>query len=63
VKRCVAWGARLIVIGFAGGHIPQIELNRTLLKNMAVVGLAWPGASISTVDRGCPKRRSSSSMT
>ncbi|MCC7121814.1 MAG: NADPH:quinone oxidoreductase family protein [Gammaproteobacteria bacterium] len=41
VKRCVAWGGRLVVIGFAGGHIPQIELNRILLKNMAVVGLAW----------------------
>lgn len=41
VKRCVAWGGRLVVIGFAGGRIPQIELNRILLKNMSVVGLAW----------------------
>lgn len=41
VKRCVAWDGRIVVIGFAGGSIPQIELNRILLKNMAVVGLAW----------------------
>ena len=41
VKRCVAWGSRLLVIGFAGGKIPSIELNRILLKNMSVVGLAW----------------------
>ncbi len=41
VKRCVAWGSRLVVIGFAGGKIPSIELNRILLKNMSVVGLAW----------------------
>ena len=41
VKRCVAWGSRLVVIGFAGGKIPAIELNRILLKNMSVVGLAW----------------------
>jgi len=41
VKRCVAWDGRIVVIGFAGGRIPQIELNRILLKNMAVVGLAW----------------------
>lgn len=41
VKRCVAWGGRLVVIGFAGGKIPSIELNRILLKNMSVLGLAW----------------------
>lgn len=41
VKRCVAWGGRIVVIGFAGGRIPEIELNRILLKNMAVLGLVW----------------------
>ncbi len=40
-KRCIAWEGRILVIGFAGGSIPKIELNRTLLKNMAVMGLAW----------------------
>jgi NADPH:quinone reductase len=41
VKRCVAWRGRIVVIGFAGGKIPSIELNRILLKNMSVLGLAW----------------------
>ncbi|MGR8919398.1 MAG: NADPH:quinone oxidoreductase family protein [Gammaproteobacteria bacterium] len=41
VKRCIAWEGRILVIGFAGGSIPSIECNRMLLKNMAVVGLAW----------------------
>jgi NADPH2:quinone reductase len=40
-KRCVAWGSRYVVIGFAGGEIPAVELNRILLKNMSFVGLAW----------------------
>ncbi len=41
VKRCVAWDSRYVVIGFAGGKIPAVELNRILLKNMSFVGLAW----------------------
>ena len=41
LKRCIAWDGRILIIGFAGGHIPKIECNRMLLKNMSVVGLAW----------------------
>jgi NADPH2:quinone reductase len=41
VKRCVAWDGRIVIVGFAGGRIPAIECNRILLKNMAVIGLAW----------------------
>ena len=41
VKRCVAWDGRIVIIGFAGGRIPQLEMNRVLLKNMSVIGLAW----------------------
>lgn len=41
IKRCVAWEGRILVIGFAGGRIAHIECNRMLLKNMAVMGLAW----------------------
>lgn len=51
VKRCIAWGGRLVVIGFAGGKIPSIELNRILLKNMSVLGLAWG----QYLDRGMPE--------
>ncbi len=41
--KCIAWGGRLVVIGFAAGRIPEIKANRILLKNMAVVGLNWGG--------------------
>jgi NADPH2:quinone reductase len=39
--KCVAWNARLLVIGFAGGDIEKIALNRVLLKNVSIVGLFW----------------------
>jgi NADPH2:quinone reductase len=39
--KCIAWSGRLLVIGFAGGEIPSVKLNRILLKNIAVVGLHW----------------------
>ena len=40
--RCIAWKGRLIVVGFAGGTIPEIRANRIMLKNISVVGLHWP---------------------
>jgi NADPH2:quinone reductase len=36
--RCVAWGARLIVVGFAGGDVPQIPANILLVKNVDALG-------------------------
>lgn len=39
--KCIAWNGRLVVVGFAGGRIPEIKANRILLKNIAVVGLHW----------------------
>ena len=39
--KCIAWNGRLLVIGFASGKIPELKLNRVLLKNIAVVGLHW----------------------
>jgi NADPH2:quinone reductase len=39
--RCIASEGRLLVIGFAGGRIPNIQANRVLLKNMSVVGVFW----------------------
>ncbi len=39
--KCIAWNGRLLVIGFAGGEIPSVKVNRILLKNIAVVGLHW----------------------
>jgi NADPH:quinone reductase len=39
--RALAWGGRLLVVGFAAGRIPQIPANRMLLKNAASVGVIW----------------------
>ena len=39
--KCIAWNGRLLVIGFASGEIPEVKLNRVLLKNIAIVGLHW----------------------
>ncbi|RKG76247.1 NADPH:quinone oxidoreductase family protein [Corallococcus terminator] len=32
---------RLLVVGFAGGQIPSVAVNRLLLRNVSVVGVAW----------------------
>jgi NADPH2:quinone reductase len=39
--RCVNWGARLVVVGFAGGDVPQIPANILLVKNIAALGFYW----------------------
>jgi NADPH:quinone reductase len=39
--KCIAFSGRLLVIGFASGRIPSIQINRVLLKNIAIVGLHW----------------------
>jgi len=39
--KCINWNGRLLVIGFASGRIPEIKLNRVLLKNISIVGLHW----------------------
>jgi len=44
-RRCMAWDGRLLIIGFAGGTIPDSPMNHALLKNYSIVGVHW-GASI-----------------
>lgn len=39
--RAVAWNARLVVIGFAGGQVQQIPANILLVKNVDVLGFYW----------------------
>lgn len=39
--RSIAWGGRIIVIGFASGRIPQVPANIVLVKNIAVIGFYW----------------------
>lgn len=45
--KCIAFGGRLLVIGFASGRIPAIAANRILLKSISVIGVYWGG----TVER------------
>ena len=37
--RAIAWSGRLVVVGFAGGRIPEVKANYLLVKNIAVLGL------------------------
>lgn len=38
---CIAWKGRHLVVGFAAGQIPEIALNRLLLKGCASLGVFW----------------------
>ena len=37
--RCINWGGRLLIIGFAGGTIPILPVNYPLIKGFSVVGV------------------------
>jgi NADPH:quinone reductase len=39
--RSLAPGGRLLVIGFTGGDIPTVKVNRLLLNNVDAVGVGW----------------------
>ncbi|MGL5817059.1 MAG: NADPH:quinone oxidoreductase family protein [Phycicoccus sp.] len=39
--RSLAPGGRLLVVGFTGGGIPEVKVNRLLLANLSVVGVGW----------------------
>ncbi len=39
--RSLATEGRLLVIGFVGGEIPTVRVNRLLLNNISVVGVGW----------------------
>lgn len=39
--RSLQEGGRLIVVGFASGEIPEVRLNRVLLRNLDVIGVEW----------------------
>jgi NADPH2:quinone reductase len=52
--RSMAPGGRLLVVGFASGTIPTVAVNRLLLHNTAVVGVAWP--EYARVDPSMPRQ-------
>lgn len=37
--RCIAWGGRLLVVGFAGGRIAEVKTNMPLIKGFSIVGV------------------------
>jgi NADPH2:quinone reductase len=37
--RCIAFGGRLLVVGFASGRIPDLSANMPLIKGFSVVGV------------------------
>lgn len=39
--RALAAEGRLLVVGFAAGAIPTVKVNRLLLRNVGVLGVAW----------------------
>jgi NADPH2:quinone reductase len=39
--RALATEGRLLVIGFTGGEIPTVRVNRLLLNNISVTGVGW----------------------
>jgi len=42
-RRLLAWEGRLLVIGFAGGSIPNAPANHLLVKNYSVIGVHMGG--------------------
>jgi NADPH2:quinone reductase len=45
--RSLREGGRAVVVGFTGGSIPEVRVNRLLLNNTEVVGAGW-GAGVMT---------------
>ena len=39
--RAVAWGGRILVIGFTSGQIPTVPANLALLKGSSIIGVFW----------------------
>jgi NADPH:quinone reductase len=39
--RSLREGGRLVVVGFTGGSIPEVKVNRLLLNNTEVIGAGW----------------------
>lgn len=39
--KCIGFGGRLLVIGFASGTIPSVAANHLLVKNYDVLGIHW----------------------
>jgi NADPH:quinone reductase len=48
--RSLREGGRVVVVGFTGGSIPEVRVNRLLLNNTEVIGAGWGGYVMSKPD-------------
>tara|TARA_B100001057_G_scaffold140889_1_gene140617 strand:+ start:2604 stop:3599 length:996 start_codon:yes stop_codon:yes gene_type:complete len=37
--RCINWGGRILIVGFASGRIPNLPINMALIKGFSVIGV------------------------
>jgi NADPH2:quinone reductase len=37
--RCINWGGRILIVGFASGRIPELPINMALIKGFSVIGV------------------------
>ncbi len=44
--RCLAWNGRFLVVGFAGGEVPVLPLNLTVLRSVSAVGVAYGASAV-----------------
>ena len=44
--RALREGGRLVVVGFTGGSIPEVKVNRLLLNNTEIIGAGWGGYAL-----------------
>src|SRR3712207_2347760 len=54
--RSLGEGGRLIVVGFTGGSIPEVKVNRLLLNNTEVVGAGWGAYVLGKPERSEERR-------
>jgi NADPH2:quinone reductase len=50
--RCLREEGRHVVVGFTGGPIPELRLNRLLLNNIEVIGAGWGAYALSKPQLG-----------
>ena len=48
---------RVVVVGFTGGSIPEVKVNRLLLNNTEVVGAGWGAFVMAKPDVNARDRR------
>lgn len=50
--RCLREEGRHVVVGFTGGSIPELRVNRLLLNNIEVIGAGWGAYALSKPELG-----------